>query len=423
MRPLALALALLALPAVSSAQESALDGLRSSTDPASRLRLGRALRRAGRFDEAVRTLNAIRDRAVRPDAMWEVAQTRFDQGSFRPAEAACRNVTPAFRQRVCRARAYLVWNRVALANRELNAAQSQGSSDGEYQLALADARRLMSDVSAATTAYNAASQLLPGRAEPFMGLAALHEIGQRPDDAEAQYRRAVAADPTDPAAALALGRFLLRRRENPTEALPFLQRASADRPHWAEALGAFGEALVGTGAHAQALPVLEEAARLSPTQPGVQTALGRALAGAERWTEAEAHFRRAIEQVGTDAQAYMGLADVMEHTDRDTEAMEQWDHAIDRAPGSRYARMRAARLAHRTRQNALARAYLDRVLSDDPQSAEALMLRGMVAADENDRPSARRFLNAALGGNGPIDRNAVQEALRALEQPVRQRRR
>lgn len=416
-------LVLLSVAQVAHAQESSLAGLRTATDQPTRLRLGRALRRAGHFDEATRTLAAVRDRTLRPEALWELAQVRFDQQNFRAAEAACRAVTPAVRQRVCRARAYLVWNRVALADRELRAVSSQAANDGEYQLALGDARRLMSDVPAATTAYQNAARLLPGRAEPFLGLASLDELAQRPDQAESQLRQAVSADPGDPTAALALGRFLLSQRNNPTEALTFLQRATTDRPHWPEALGALGQALVSAGQAQQALAPLEEAARLSPTQPGVQTALGQALSASGRWTDAEPYFRRAIDQVGTDARAFMGLADVMEHTQRDTDAIEQWNNALDRAPTSHSARMRAASLAHRTHQNALARAYLDRLLTDTPRAADALFLRGLVAADENDRPAARRFFTAALEGTGPVDRDAVTAALRALDAPVRVRRR
>jgi hypothetical protein len=85
--------------------------------------------------------------------------------------------------------------------------------------------------------------------------------------------------------------------------------------------------------------------------------------------------------------------------------------------------MRAAELAHRTQQNALARAYVDRVLSDAPRHAPALVLRGTIAAEEGDRNAARVALTAALSGDGAIDRAAVEQRLRELDQPTRPRRR
>ena len=73
-------------PAVASAQESRIASLREAgRDGASTLQLGRAMRRAGRFDEAVRTLQGVRDAALRNDALWEIARVRFDQGVFQAA--------------------------------------------------------------------------------------------------------------------------------------------------------------------------------------------------------------------------------------------------------------------------------------------------------------------------------------------------
>ncbi|MDO9017652.1 MAG: tetratricopeptide repeat protein [Myxococcales bacterium] len=416
--------ALSLLPALAAAQETSLAALRAgASTPSGAIALGRALRRAGRFEEAMRVLNGVRDPAMRADARWEAARVRIDQGAYRPAQAACNAIPAGQRRRVCLARAYLVWHRVALADRELEAARSMGAGDGELLLATGDARRMASDPAAAETAYRAAAQAMPERPEPQLGLGAVADVAQRLDDAEAAYRRAVAADPTDPQSALALGQFMLRRRGNAAEALPLLRRAVADRPQWPEALTAMGDALVATGDAAAARAAFEAALRIAPTQTGAQAGLGRALLGLQLWREAEAPFRRALDQVGTDASAYVGIAEVYEHTQREPEAMQAWDAAIDRAPTDPVIRLRAAELAHRTQQNALARAYVDRVLADAPRHAGALVLRGIIAAEEGDRPAARVAFTAALSGEGAIDRAAVEQRLRELDQPARPRRR
>ncbi len=177
-RALSIALALTLTPALASAQESQLASLRAAgRDGANTLRLGRALRRAGHFDEAVRTLQGVHDSALRNDALWEIARVRFDQGVFQAARGACmtfpmprNNPQASFHRHVCMGRAYLVWNRVALAEREVNAARAINPNDPELQLVIADSRRLASDLQGAETAYHSAAQGMPGRDEPLLGL-------------------------------------------------------------------------------------------------------------------------------------------------------------------------------------------------------------------------------------------------------------
>lgn len=431
-RSLLLGAALALSPTLALAQESALPALRAAaTDSAGQVRLARALRRAGHYDEALRLLQDNTGvAAMREEVLWEIARVRFDQGVFQPARSACdrfpmprNNPAGSFRRRVCMARAYLLWNRVALAEREIAAARAVNGADGELQLAIGDARRLASDIQGAEAAYRAAESALPGRDEPALGLAALYEMFQRLDDAQRMYARALEVDAADPAAALAMGRFLLKRRRNAAEALPHLRRAATDRPRHPESGGLYGEALLATGAHDEALRVLTEAAQLAPAQAGVQSALGRALLALRRYAEAEAPLRLAIRQVNTDGSAYAGLAETLEHLGREPEAMTTWDAAIDRSPGDVTPRLRAAQLAQRTHQGALARAYLDRVLTDDPQLAAALHLRGVVAMDEGDRANARTYLTQALQGHGEVDRADIQRRIAELDAPQRVRRR
>lgn len=427
-----LTLTLAVCPLAASAQESAVTSLQGSAGtPSGAVALGSALRRAGRFDEAVRALQpALRSPASRVDAAWEVARVRFDQGNFRAAETACR-AFPLTRsatdprnlaRHVCMARAYLVWQRVALANRAIGMAAAISPNDGELQLVIADARRLSSEVPASEAAYRAAAQALRGRTEAYTGLGALYEIGRRFDDAAAAYQRAVEVDGADPAARLALGRFLLRRRGDAAAALPHLRAATAGRLHWPEALALLAQAQLDGGAPTEAIGAAEEAARLSPTTPGVQNALGRARAAAGQYAQAEAPLREAIRQVDNDALAWRTLADVLEHTDRAAEAMQAWDAAIDRSPTEVEGRLRAAELAARTTQYPLARAQLERVLQDHPDSGPAQMLRARIALAEGDRVTARQALESANGRPG-VDAAAVAALRAELERPVRSPRR
>lgn len=419
-----IALALALAPRAAAAQEQDLAQLRAAaTDPAGQVRLGRALRRAGRFDEALRALAApARAPATRLDAQWEIARVRFDQRDFRASRAACNALPAGVHRHACTARAHLVWNRVALAEQSIQAARAMEANHGELQLAIGDARRLASDVPAAETAYRAAAGTLTGRAEPYLGLGALHEMVRRGDEALADYRRAVEVDPGDPAAALALGRLLLRRGEA-SEALPHLRRAAEGRTRWAEALAALGEAQLATGDATSALASLQAAVAIAPTLPGVQTALGRALVAAGRHADAEAPLRLAITQVQNDAEAHIALADVLEHTGREPEALETWDAAIDRAPSDLRPHLRAAQLAHRLHQNAVARAHLARLQEIDANYAPAFALLGDIAFAEGNRPLATQLYTSALNGRGDVDRARIQQRLAELAAPAPRPRR
>lgn len=440
MRSVALAISfmaatsLVATPSAGHAQETALATLRAaarSGAPQEQLALGRALRRAGRFAEAATTLRRAVRGTGRADALWEIARVRFDEGNFRASEAACRALPAGHGPRdpagvlrsVCMGRAYLVWQRAALADREIAAAQAIDPSNAELGLLTADTNRLRNNVPTAEAAYRAAIAALPARTEPHLGLALLYETAQRFDEAQAEYRRAVDLDANDPAAALALGRFLLTRRNDATGALPLLRRATQDRPSWPEALVALGDAQLTSGAVAEALRSYQEAAQVLPAQPGAQSGLGRARVRSNQIAEAEAPLRAAIAQVTNDADAHMALAEVLSRTNRQDEAIEEWNRAIDLLPNDASPRLHAAELAHTMGQNSLARAYLDRILSDDGQHAPALLLRADIAFEENDRVHARQLYQSALGGHGEIDRNRAQARLREMDAPQGRTRR
>lgn len=419
---------------VARAQEPELPALRAaaqSRDPAALLRLGRALRRAGHFDEAIATLRQAARGPTRIEALWEIARVRFDQGDFRASRQAC-SALPAGRgprdpagllRRVCMGRAHLVWQRAALAEREIQAAQQIDPRHGELQLVIADAARLSGQIAAAEQAYRAAADALPGRAEPYLGLGLLYETAQRFDDALAAYRRAVEIDGNDPVASLFLGRFLLRRRNDHASALPLLRRAVDHRPRWPEALVALGQAYLSAGQVNEALGAFEQAVQINPNQPGAQSGLGRARLQNNQLAEAEGPLRLAITQVPNDAEARMALAELLGRTQRGEEAIEEWNRAIDLLPGDPVPRLRAAQQARALGQNSLARAYIDRILSDDAQYAPALVLRADIAFEENDRANARRLYQAALEGHGTIDRNYVQSRIAEIDAPQRRPRR
>lgn len=406
------------------AQESELAALRAApaTDAAAQLRLGRALRRAGRFDEALRALRTATRGPTRAEALVEIAKVRFDQGNAREARTACNAVPAGISRHLCLARAHLVLQRAALAEREIVAAQRLEPGNAELRLVIADTMRTSGRATEAEAAYREAAAALAGRAEPHIGLGIVLETANRLDDARQSYQRAVDADPKDPAAALALGK-LLRRMRQFDAALPLLQRASNDRPNWPEALVALGDVHLARNALNEAQQAFAQAVALNPNQPGAQSGLGRTNLRANRLPEAEPALRAAIQQVANDGEARAALAELLGRTERGEAALQEWDRVIDLMPSDRTPCMRAAELAHSLRLNALSRAYLDRILSEDAQHAGALLLRADIALEDGDRRAARQLYQQAIAGRGQIDRARAQQRIREIDAPQTQRRR
>ncbi len=429
MRTLAFLALLLAAPATVSAQETALEERAAAAranrrDPEAQAAYGRALLRAGRYREASRALQAAARLERRsPEALYDVARVAFAQGDYRAAQRACRPIERIERDstiaRVCRARAFLVWNRSARAFEELEAALAQAPSDFEALLAMGDAHRLRADVPAAEGAYRRAAQANAGSAEPHLGLGRLYAAASRRDDAVRALRRALELDAASPEVLYELGRLL----GGTEEARSLLGRAVAGRPSWAEAQVALGDALLEAGQNAEAETAFGRAVELNERLAEAHAGLGRAKTAQGEHEEAEAALQRALELVPNWQETALALAALYEATERWERAFEQYRHAADLDPRNPVPLLSAARLAIRLNRDVLAAGFLDRILAQRASHAAALALYGDVMRARGDRARARQYYERALGGEGRVDRARVQRALRELGgAPARRRR-
>lgn len=411
--------AILAFSLPAAAQESALEALRAAArqsprDYDAQLALGHGLLEAGRYREASTTLRrAASLRRNDPSALFEAARPAFVQNDYRRARAQCQAIERVARgsavAHVCMARAFLAWNRSARAFEEIEAALAAAPEDYEALLALGDAHRLRGAVPESEAAYRRAIAAAPDRAAPHLGLGQLYAQAQRTDDALRALRRAHELDGDDPDVDYELGRLL-----RGAEALPHLREATANRPDWAAAEAALGEALLATGAHDDAITAFRSAIADDRHLAGAQAGLGRALIGAGNLADAERTLRAAIEQVPNDAASAMALGDVLARTSRVEEAYEQYRHAADLDPRDPEPLVRAARLALEQQRPVLAQGFLQRVLAAAPDSAAALGLMGDVLRAQGQTAAARQHYQRALNGRGAFDRARVQAALREL---------
>ncbi|MEO0322272.1 MAG: hypothetical protein AAF447_04910, partial [Myxococcota bacterium] len=239
MSRLALTLAVaLALPGYASAQDLAqleASARANRRDADAQVAYGHALLRAARYRDAYRVLHdAARLRGNTLEAHFDAARAAFAEGDYRRSRAACRQLETRGRQevltKVCRARAFLVWNRSGRAFEELEAALAQDPRSFEAQLALGDAHRLRAAVAEAEAAYGAAVALDGSRYEPHLGLGLLYAAARREAEARRELEAAYAIESADPTVLYELG-----KRKEGAEARRLLSRAFALRPDLLEA--------------------------------------------------------------------------------------------------------------------------------------------------------------------------------------------
>jgi len=421
----------LALPASGLAQQAALEQLAAAAranrrDAAALTAYGRALLRAGRHREAERQLrSAARLQPGDLQALYAVAEVAFARMDYQAARNACRPIERAAREsvlaRVCRARAFLVWNRAGRAFEELEAAIALEPGNFDALFALGEAHRLRANVAEAEPAYRAAIAIDATRYEPHLGLGRLFAAAEREADARRELREASSLDADNPEIQYELGMLSAG-----AERLALLGGAAAGRPGWGEAQLALGEARLAARDLEGARAAFEAALAANERLSSAHTGLGRILQEQGDLGGAEEAYRRALELVSNTAGAELALGQLMESTERISEAFGHFERAATIDPSDPSGLLAAARLALRQERMTTAAGYLDQ-LRRNPRFqnlSEALALYGDVLAAGGDRARARQMYEEALGGTGEVDRARIQAALRLLAQPqAREQRR
>lgn len=433
MRSTSVFFALVALATPAAAQSPTdLDALASAArqsprDADAQRAYGRGLARAGRHREAERVLTqAARLRDGSLEALYEVATITFAEGDYRRARTACRALerkeARAALTHVCRARAFLVWNRSGSAFEELErSAAAGGDSLFEHWLALGDAHRLRFEAGEAEAAYRRALGIDGARFEPHLGLALLFANAGRAGDAHDQLVEAQRRDSGVPEVWYELG----RRTPGP-EGHALLTRAVTVRPRWGSALVALAEHELASGDRATARTHFEAAISQDARDANAHVGLGRVLAVEGDDERAEAAYQRALEIVPNLGTAQIALGELDESRGRIEDALEHYSTAANLDPRDPTGLLKAAALALAQQRDVLATGFLDRLLRVQPNLAAAHALYGDALRSRGDRAGAARRYEQALASQGEVDTARVQAALaevrRAPSQaPARQR--
>ena len=155
------------------------------------------------------------------------------------------------------------------------------------------------------------------------------------DQAADAAERAVALDPRDPAARVALGRVFIFRHSH-ERAIAEMEAALAlnagfDRGHYG-----LGMALLYGGRPEESIPQFERGIRLSPRSPVLWAywmMLGLAYINLEKYEEATASFEKAIQQPNAAFIVFVHAASALAHLGRIDEARAVFAEAKTRKPG------------------------------------------------------------------------------------------
>ncbi len=418
------ALALVAGLSFSSLASAQLETLReaaegNTSDAAAQSAYGEALRIAGQYERARRVLQrAARLSGESLESLYAVARVAFSEGDYHRARGACRALERHDRDaaltHICRARAFLVWQRAGRAFEELEIALEREPGSFEGQLALADANRFRHDHDASLAAYQRAISIDGNRVEGHFGLGLLHIANGDQAAATTEFRAALNVAPHHSGV-----HFQLALLED-GNAREHLLAALRDRPRWTEALVKLGDVeregenwQAARERYQAAIAVEEESA---PAHAG----LGLVFAAEGEFGGAEQELRRALEIVPNSADYALSLARVFEQAGRQREAFTQYRHAADLAPANPVGLLDAAALALQVNRDVLAAGFLDRFMEANPNVGRAHRLYGDVMRARYDRGRALEHYRRALELGG-VNEGEVNEAIAAVQAEQAQR--
>ena len=183
----------------------------------------------------------------------------------------------------------------------------------------------------AYTLYSDTVQKSPDALLPRYNLAvALWYLGQV-DEAIAQYRILIRANPADDRYHSALGAALVAEgRED--EAIVELRTANALNPASVETLTTLGLAMGKKGNQEAAIAMYSEALAVDPNYPDAHFNLASALADQGKHDEALEHYRRAIKAIPENAPWHTALGIECAQQGRIDEALAQFEEAVRLAP-------------------------------------------------------------------------------------------
>lgn len=410
--------------AIASAQESvvaqtAARAKASPLDPAVALEHGRALRLAGRLDEAALVLRRAassqiaRTTSAGSPLHWELARVAIDRRDFGQAMVQCRVVMnrPGTKAagHVCAAEAHLLWRRATEVHAELAHAQRAPGFGRDAQVAAkiaeARARELELDEAAAEAAYRAALHVMPDHVEALVRLGAL--LQRTGKGGRAELARAVQLAPHDPDA-----RFAIAETERGTARIDHLQRATTERAVFPLAERALALALLEARRVGEAKKVSERVLARDAADVASLLVAGRVALAEARPQDAVTLAERALAAQPNAAAAKLLVGDARAAQGEVDLALEAYQAAWGLDHSSPAPLVRAAAACVEAKRPTSARAFAKKATAEFAKDPSAWLILGDVQLVDGDRAEARASYERAkaLGADAEVARKKLEAA-------------
>lgn len=412
------------------AQETKLVALKAEvkakpTDATAAFNLGRAYRRAGKFNEARLELARAAGLAKGDDAVrarYEAVVVEWESGKHNPSLpqppslGMCKQVKVGkdgeAMSRVCTAEAWLTFDRHALVEDELNAAEKLDPDLYEMKLARAKLAIGKGSREDAITKLEALTKATPNRADAWLLLGQqLIESGKLAN-AVAPLRKARDLDPDWPETSYELARAL----PDGTEARDLARAAVAMRTTWPRAWLRLGELELATGGYEAANKAFETSIKQSPKVVAAHAGLAMSLVKLKKFAEAKKAANDALGVAANYAPARLALGEAHAGLNEVDEAVEQFKFANSLDSKDPTGHFRAVELLLAVKQPMKAEAHAEGMVKAFPDHARAWELHGDAEVANNDKKAAKESYKKALAAKqGTVDKAAVQKKLDALK--------
>jgi tetratricopeptide (TPR) repeat protein len=405
------------------AQESKLDALRAAShaapaDAAAGLAFGRALRRAGRYLDAMnelrRTLAYARG-SVAVETHYEVARVSLDQRDHGKAMAECRSIAAlpggGYASHACAADTHLLWRRASEALLETEQALANGTQTYEAELAEGLAHELELKEDAAEQAFRTAISWQPDRWEGHVWLGRLLIRRLKRDEGIAELKKALALDPDGPEESYELARTMPANAES--DAL--LHKAINERRNFGAALRRLAEVDVEIGRLPQALAAAATALKADPTDVGSHLVMGRVALAENDFDQAITEGKAALAIVPNSAPAKLIVADAYAKKGEVDLAVEAYEAAYGFDHAEPAALVRASEACHAAGRETSAKAFGEKATKEFSDWAPGWVAYGDALIGNKELPAARTAYETALRSRGPIDTVAVRAKLATLK--------